>query len=185
MTCIQKVFLIYFDWLVLHRPAVLVTRDLWSVSQVSSSRKLQQCSGSKEAKIKHWNGQWRSYKLESMNCKIGDNKRIKIMVQIFSQSKLFNLDFALSCEELPLIINWSIKVHLSITRYFYFQFGDSSWGRFGSRRCECGQCDQPRHQHPSSSSEILELSLVIVTFQLSKIIFTVLTNKKCFQTVGK
>ena len=81
---------------------------------------------------------------------------IKIMVQIFSEAKLFNLDFALSWntsyEELPLIINWSIKVHLSITRYFNFQFGDSSWGRFRSRRCECGQCDQPRHQHPSSSS---------------------------------
>ena len=167
MTCIQKVFLIYFDWLLLHPPAVLIlmTRDLWSLSQVSSSRKLQ-CSD----RVLH---------------------RIKIMVQIFSEAKLFNLDFALSWnisyEELPLIINWSIKVHLSITRYFNFQFGDSSWGRFRSRRCECGQCDQPRHQHPSSSSssEILELSLVIVTFQLSKIIFTVLTNKKCFQTVGK
>ena len=81
---------------------------------------------------------------------------VKIMIQIFSEAKLFNLDFALSWntsyEELPLIINWSIKVHLSITRYFNFQFGDSSWGRFRSRRCECGQCDQPRHQHPSSSS---------------------------------
>ena len=168
MTCIQKVFLIYFDWLLLHRPAVLMTRDLWSLSQVSSSRKLQ-CSG------------------RVLHRSIG----IKIMVQIFSEAKLFNLDFALSWntsyEELPLIINWSIKVHLSITRYFNFQFGDSSWGRFRSRRCECGQCDQPRHQHPSSSSssEILELFLVIVTFQLSKIIFTVLTNKKCFQTVGK
>ena len=168
MTCIQKVFLIYFDWLLLHRPAVVMARDLWSLSQVSSSRKLQ-CSG------------------RVLHRSIG----IKIMVQIFSEAKLFNLDFALSWntsyEELPLIINWSIKVHLSITRYFNFQFGDSGWGRFRSRRCECGQCDKPRHQHPSSSSssKILELSLVIVTFQLSKIIFTVLTNKKCFQTVGK
>ena len=136
----------------------------------------------------HW-AKWAA--LENCSAVAGCCIGVKIMVQIFSEAKLFNLDFALSWntsyEELPLIINWSIKVHLSITRYFNFQFGDSSCGRFRSRRCECGQCDQPRHQHPSSSSssEILELSLVIVTFQLSKIIFTVLTNKKCFQTVGK